>query len=593
MLEGVAVSTTLETPWGPFRNKGSAGAYVVDPVSWKVRHFRTPGHGNPWCLVFDRWGTGIIGDGTMATQHWASPLSGQAVSSRRTLRSVFDNQGMRPAIGSEFLLSRQFPEDVQGQFVYGCVINMHGMPRFTVEQEPEGAGLTGRRIDDLLASTDMFFRPVDPQIGPDGTLWFGDWCNALIGHMQYSQRDPNRDHKHGRVYRLVHKDRPLLTPVTQAGQPIAELLKQLTSYEPRTRYRARRESRDRDRTEVVAAVGPGLEGVSDPSVLCEALWVQEGFRSVDRQLLTRLLRCDDFRARAAAVHTIGNEHDRIEGIEDIEEFLTQAVQDDHPRVRLEAIRAASFLQSARAAEIALMAVDKKLDYWTQYTLEHTLHALTPAWTDAEQNDTFLSDASTAAQKHFVSYLNAAGPGRAVTKPLNIVADPDAPQQARSQALGELVRAGGGVAHRGEAIFQRVCAACHNIGDRGQAFGPDLSDIGKRFDKKQIIESIVWPSEEIAKGYETVAVLTGEGKPLSGFVIEEDEHTLVLGVADGKVERLDKSDLEDRKDMKASSMPEGLTKIIAPIEFLDLVTYLQNQTEPVKKTPSKTGDTQGE
>ena len=69
MLEGVAMSTTLETPWGPFRNKGPSGAYVLDPKSWRFRHFRTPGYGNPWCMVFDRWGMGIIGDGTNAQQH--------------------------------------------------------------------------------------------------------------------------------------------------------------------------------------------------------------------------------------------------------------------------------------------------------------------------------------------------------------------------------------------------------------------------------------------------------------------------------------------------------------------------------------------
>ncbi|MCA9133391.1 MAG: ThuA domain-containing protein, partial [Planctomycetales bacterium] len=66
MLEGVSMSTTLETPWGPFRNKGPSGAYVLDPKSWKFRHFRTPGYGNPWCMVFDRWGQGVIGDGTNA-----------------------------------------------------------------------------------------------------------------------------------------------------------------------------------------------------------------------------------------------------------------------------------------------------------------------------------------------------------------------------------------------------------------------------------------------------------------------------------------------------------------------------------------------
>ena len=76
----------------------------------------------------------------------------------------------------------------------------------------DGAGFMGERIktdkngkeyDDLIRSTGQTLPPRDPQIGPDGALWFGDWANALIGHMQYSQRDPNRDHVRGRIYRLV------------------------------------------------------------------------------------------------------------------------------------------------------------------------------------------------------------------------------------------------------------------------------------------------------------------------------------------------------------------------------------------------------
>ena len=49
------------------------------------------------------------------------------------------------------------------------------------------------RCEDILAAVDnMTFRPTDPQIGADGALYFGDWSAALLGHMQYSQRDPNR-----------------------------------------------------------------------------------------------------------------------------------------------------------------------------------------------------------------------------------------------------------------------------------------------------------------------------------------------------------------------------------------------------------------
>jgi putative membrane-bound dehydrogenase-like protein len=51
-LEGVSMSTTIETPWGPVRRKDAAGAYQIDPRTWKISHFMTPGYGNPWCYVF-------------------------------------------------------------------------------------------------------------------------------------------------------------------------------------------------------------------------------------------------------------------------------------------------------------------------------------------------------------------------------------------------------------------------------------------------------------------------------------------------------------------------------------------------------------
>ncbi len=176
MMEGVSMSTTLETPWGPFHNMGSSGTYRLDPRTLRVTHFNTPGYGNPWCYVFNPWGQGFCGDGTGGNQHWDSPLSGAQFRGRRGLNPIFDNEGMRPVVGTEFLYTRQFPDNVQGQFIYACVINMNGLTRFTVADD--GAGFRGARLkhvvddkpapDDLLTSTDKHFRPTDPQIGPDG-----------------------------------------------------------------------------------------------------------------------------------------------------------------------------------------------------------------------------------------------------------------------------------------------------------------------------------------------------------------------------------------------------------------------------------------
>ncbi|MEL7263707.1 MAG: PVC-type heme-binding CxxCH protein, partial [Planctomycetota bacterium] len=511
MLEGVSMSTTLETPYGPFRNKGPSGCYVWDLHSMQLQHFRTPGYGNPWCLVFDQYNNGIIGDGTGANHHWTSLLSGAAVRSRRGMTPVFNNEGMRPAVGNDYLTTRQFPEEMQSDFVYGCVINMHGMPRFRIKDEDNGPAIIGERIEDLLSSTDMFFRPVDPKIGPDGTMWFGDWCNALIGHMQYSQRDPNRDHKHGRVYRLVYKGKDLLKPVTQADKTVTQLLDQLTAYEPRTRYRARRELFARPKDQVLPAVAKWAADKSEPLHLCEAMWVSEAFRELDLKVVDRIMACDDYRARAAAVHSVSDEFRRVP---DVIDRLAAAVNDAHPRVRLEAVRGASFLHELggdaglRGTEIAASVVNHPADKWNDYVLEHTLQALAPAWQTAkkEQGDQFLASSTEAARDAIDAYEQSTGPGRAAYLPLKKAVDVDLPQNVRNRAIVDLVNARGGSAKRGQAVYKRVCANCHIHGKMGKKFGPELSLVGNRMTRKKVIESILWPNEDISKGYETIQLL---------------------------------------------------------------------------------------
>jgi putative heme-binding domain-containing protein len=575
MLEGISLSTTLETPWGAFRNKDRGGAYVFDPITMKLRHFVTPGYGNPWCLVFDQWGNGIVGDGTNAKQHWTSPLSGKEVATRKTLEPVFDNQGMRPAVGSEFLLSRHLPDAMQGQFIYACVINMHGMPRFNLRDEDGTAGMTGERIEDLLSSTDMIFRPVDPKIGPDGAIWFGDWCNALIGHMQYSQRDPNRDHTHGRVYRMIHTKKPLLKTVNLETKSTTELLDELLVPELRTRYRVRRVLRERPKTEVYAALAQWLGASNDPQRLCEAMWIQESFRDLDPKLIQRLMQNENFNARAAAVHTVANELDRFN---DAVSLLTSAINDPHPRVRLEAVRALSFVPTEDALVAVIGVTKHPMDYWIEYTLEHTLHAFEPVWKGREKDETFLASASEETRAQLRRFLAMTGPGGAAVIPLHVAEDPDAKPNKRDAAIRDLAALQGGNANRGEGVFKQVCSACHMVGELGKKFGPDLTDVGSRLDAEKIIRSILLPNEEISKGYETVMLLDFDGVAHNGFILKEDGESITLGIANGKEETVLKEEIDLRKEMKASSMPEGLIKTIAPIEFLDLVEYLKQQKD---------------
>jgi len=578
-LEGVSMSTTLETPWGPFRNANTPGAYVVDPRSWKVRRFITPGYGNPWCYVYNFWGQGIAGDGTTAQMHWDSPLSGNPRGQRKGLNPVFNNEGMRPALGSEFLYSRHFPDSVQGQFTYGCVINMNGLPRFEITDD--GAGFTGRRVkladgkpDDLVASTDRNFRPGEVQIGPDGALWFLDWHNPLIGHMQYSQRDPNRDKTHGRLYRLTAKGRPLLAPVTQHGKTVPEILDQLKEYEPRTRYRARRELRDRPRAEVLAATKTWAASL-DPNDrwydlhLLEALYVQQGQHGVDRDLLARVLKAKARDARALAVHVMADEWAYLGQPLDM---LRPMVNDPDPRVRLEAVRALSFVDTTEAAELALEAARQPMDYWVDYTLQHTLGALQDHWEPALAKGE-LAKANEPGRNYAAAYAKGQPSIVAVKQQLDrLIANDGLRGNQRRQLITSVARVEGRV-REGRFVFERVCTACHKVQNFGINYGPELTKVAERLSREKLIESILYPNDEVADQWLTTNLTTRDGEEFSGVVAGENDATLTLKLGGDLVKQVAKGDIARRETLKVSNMPEGLAAGLSTQEFVDLIEYL--------------------
>ena len=111
--------------------------------------------------------------------------------------------------------------------------------------------------------------------------------------------------------------------------------------------------------------------------MMEALWVHEWHNVVDEALLKRMLRSPDYHARAAATRVLCYWRDRVS---DPLGLLRVQVADEHPRFRLEAVRACSFFKTREAAEIALEALDKeadpnKPDYYIKYCLDETMKAL--------------------------------------------------------------------------------------------------------------------------------------------------------------------------------------------------------------------------
>jgi glucose/arabinose dehydrogenase len=379
MQEGIFHRTQVETPWGPTVRQQDGGVYRFEPRTWKFEVYIPMNFPNPHGHVFDEWGRDIVFDATGGQPYYGPSFSTKkyypAMETRRAPKP--GNVRVRPVGGAELLSSRHFPEAMQGNLIVLNTIGFRGLLRYTLSEE--GAGLKSTEAEFILQSADENFRPVDAEVGPDGALYFVDWHNPIIGHMQHNLRDDTRDKQHGRVFRVTYPERPLLTPLPIAGQPIPRLLDLLKEPENRVRYRAKIELSARNTGEVLTALQTWIDRLDakDPRFehhMMEALWVRQWHNRVDEKLLARMLRSSEPWARAAATRVLCYWRDRIPNPLAL---LKVQANDAHPAVRLEAVRTLSFFKTEEAARIALETLEHPQDRFLEYTLDQAMNTLEP------------------------------------------------------------------------------------------------------------------------------------------------------------------------------------------------------------------------
>ena len=301
--EGTFHQTQIETPWGPTVRNSNAGVYRYEPRTQKIETYVNYGFANPHGHVFDKWGEDIVVDGTGANPTHGTLFSGQTADyhQRHGGAPQVYQQKTRPCAGTEILSSKNFPEEYQGNFLNCNVIGFQGILRYQLFDK--GASIVGKELEPLVSSSDPNFRPADLRVGPDGAIYFLDWQNPIIGHMQHNLRDPSRNKTHGRIYRITYDGRPLSPPTKIAGEPIAKLLDNLKSSEDRVRYRTRIELTARPTAEVLAETQKWIAAL-DPKDAdhehhrMEALWLHQSHDVVDEARSSRrmLLLASDFHA---------------------------------------------------------------------------------------------------------------------------------------------------------------------------------------------------------------------------------------------------------------------------------------------------------
>ena len=145
-------------------------------------------------------------------------------------------------------------------------------------------------------------------------------------------------------------------------------------------------------------------------------------------------------------------------------------------------------------------------------------------------------------------------------------------------LARLVEAKTGSPYAGKKLFTTSCAACHKLFEQGGQIGPDLSTY-QRDDIDNMLLHIVNPSAEIREGYENFLLTTKYGRTVVGFLVEQDNQTVVLRGLDGQDISLERKDIKTMNAQGVSLMPAGLLSGYTDDQIRDLIAYLRS-TQPL-------------
>lgn len=401
MNQSIYIHSHIETPWGVQRLNGG-GIWRFHPETKRLE-IVVRGFVNPWGVHFDRYGQMFATDGAYGEGiNYAFPGSVfvTAVGAKRLMTGL--NPGSPKHCGLEILSGDHWPESIRGTMVTND-FRAHRVCRFKVTEDR--SGYESVQQAELIKTPHVAFRPIDAKQGLDGALYIADWYNPIIQHGEVDFRDPRRDRTHGRIWRLTHKDqKPTENASITSKDPVEKNIARLANDADLVRLFAGQALRQQIKSSPDArkAVETYRDSVAaDPKRGLEALelaWVSEGLGIIDLTLQKALFESEDGRLRAAYTHQIANQIRWVRSAQLGNLDQSQIAQwtalgkrlanDEHPRVRLEAVRLLAELPSADAAQAACEILKRPMDRFLDFALWQTMRDLAPAWLPEFRKGTF-------------------------------------------------------------------------------------------------------------------------------------------------------------------------------------------------------------
>jgi cytochrome c oxidase cbb3-type subunit 3 len=156
---------------------------------------------------------------------------------------------------------------------------------------------------------------------------------------------------------------------------------------------------------------------------------------------------------------------------------------------------------------------------------------------------------------------------------------------RSVEVKASARPAGNAAHGKELFYGNAnCSLCHMVEGKGGRVGPELTATGGSRTRESIIDSVRNPSRRLAWGltestkefpqeYETITVVTADGKQIKGVALNEDNFSVQMMDTNEQIYLFEKDKLLSFKKTRESMMPKYNPDLLSDKDLDDIVAYL--------------------
>ena len=212
--------------------------------------------------------------------------------------------------------------------------------------------IDGEHLSDFLTSSDPWFRPVTIEFGPDGSLYIADWCNKIISHNEVDTAHPDRDKKHGRIWRVRHESQPVREIPNLIETAETKLVQHLSAPILWEKRAAWHQLVDRKAVNQIPALHALLQSTNtDVTTRIHALWALEGLKGFDQTVLQNLLADDDRDLRREAVRSLTGF--QLTGAQ-VAALIAPLAEDSDATVRAQVLRTLTEIEQADPEVIDLL-----------------------------------------------------------------------------------------------------------------------------------------------------------------------------------------------------------------------------------------------